>query len=160
MHHGSVSFSGVDQLQYGNMLKCISIIIKLCHSTETALIKISDHLVTAADSAALVILFNFWIWLQSSHPHPLNWFQLTQFSSFKSNHSPVTTGVPQSSLVVPLLFIIYLLPCDKIFCKFNINFHCFDDDTLLYLTSTPNSSLLLFQWNKSGYSSNFLRLKQ
>lgn len=67
MRHGSVSFSGEDQLQYGIMLKCSSSSIKLCHSTETALIKISDHPVTAADSAALAMLHL--LDLEGSH-HP------------------------------------------------------------------------------------------
>lgn len=54
----------------------------------------------------------------------------------RSKPSSVTTGVPQGSAVVPLIFIMNLPPL----CKFNFIFHCFADGTLLFLLRRPMSS--------------------
>lgn len=103
----------------------------------------------------------------------LKWFQ-----SFLSNRSfsvslgplsssvvQLTCGVPQGSSFAPLLFLLYMLPLGSIMSKFGISYHCYADDTQLYIPIKCNNILPYKRLEACQYeikewlTNNFMLLK-
>ena len=102
----------------------------------------------------------------------LSWFssylsdrrQYIAIQNNKSSMVSVTKGVPQGSVLGPLLFTIYMLPLGQIIRLHGLSFHCYAEDTQIYVSvspvqTTPPPALSdCIHDIKSWMSLNFLKL--
>ena len=62
-----------------------------------------------------------------------NRFQSVSIHSHSTAPSPMLTGVPQGSVLGPLLFSLYTTPLSYIVSATPISYHFYADDTQLYI---------------------------
>ena len=132
------------------------------HSTELAALRLVDHLITQMDSCK--ILTNIYIDLSKAFDtlnhsillEKLQYYgatgtslsllgnyvsdrcQYVEYNGHRSNTLPITTGVPQGSVLGPLLFLIYINDLPMVSDVFNMLMYA--DDTTLYCNIDQNVS--------------------
>lgn len=158
------------------------------HSTETALLRVTNDILRSMDSGLVNILIL--LDLSSAFDTVCHEILITRLSNIgitgsalswlisyisdrkyyitiqghKSGIAPVSQGVPQGSVLGPLLFIIYISPLGDIIRMHGLQFHCYADDIQIYLTtssdrlSLPDSLTACIRDIKHWMSLNFLKI--
>ena len=133
------------------------------HSTETALLKIVNDLLTSLDqgkvsilslldlSAAFDTIDHSILFQRLEHSFGISGTTLAWFKSYisdrtqcvsvnrlKSSPTPLLYGVPQGSVLGPLLFVLYTHPLSAIVQHHALSHHCFSDDNQLYKSVSPS----------------------
>ena len=152
-------------LSFYNLLLPYQSAYRKFHSTETALLTVHNNIICAMDQGkvtALVMLDLSAAFDTVDHTillHRLeHWFgisgiALELFKSYLNSRtqsvmcngvhselSELNFGVPQGSVLGPLLFTLYTAPLGSLLSGFPINYHLYADDTQLFISFDDESS--------------------
>lgn len=151
-------------LNTNNLFPSLQSAYRQFHSTETALLKVTNDILRSLDSNQDVIL----VMLDLSAAFDtldhdilvrrletyfgfsakvLQWFksyftgraQSVVIGDSVSSPRPLEFGVPQGSILGPLLFSLYMAPLQNVISKHDLNCMLYADDTQLYIAVNPKN---------------------
>ena len=153
----------VDHLKAHHLYEVFQSAYRQLHSTETALLRVQNDLLRAVDThgGAILVLLDLSAafdtidhqrllhTLESSFGikgKVLDWFQsyltgrtqTVQIKKSTSEPHELKYGVPQGSVLGPILFTIYTTPLGQLIRRHGLTFHLYADDTQLYLAFKPS----------------------
>ena len=151
-----------DYMTENNLHEHLQSTYKPGHSTETALVKVQNDILTSIDQHGLVILVMLdlsaafdtidhdILFSRMENTLGITGQALAWFKSYLSGRTlrikidksfselqDILWSVPMGSVLGPLLFLIYLLPLGKLIRKHGLELHIYADDTQLYLAIKP-----------------------
>ena len=155
----------VDRLNTTELWPRFQSAYRACHSTETALLRVLNDLLTASDGGQVSllslldlstafdtidhdILFHQLEHVFGKENSALFFFrsylserkQMVSISGYNSNPSTLLHGVPQGSVLGPILFLLYTQPLSQIIDRHSVFHSEFADDSQLY-DSVPREQL-------------------
>ena len=121
------------------------------------------------DHTILIHRLEHWVGLSGT---ALSWLRsyltgrsyTVNLANYESDKHYISSGIPQGSILGPLLFSLYILPLGELISAHNVNFHFYADDTQLYISVAPDDPRALdpllscLSSIKCWMSQNFLKL--
>ena len=153
-----------DHLLRNNLMEPFQSAYRPNHSVETALLRVCNDILRSMDQRKVTVLVlldlsaafdtvDHQILLHRLQSRfgvtgvVLDWFtpyltgrhQCVTINDTCSNPKLLKCGVPQGSVLGPLLFLVYVSPLGNVIRKHGLDFHFFADDTRLYLAFDANA---------------------
>jgi hypothetical protein len=161
-----VAIQLVEHLESNNLHEILQSAYRKYHSVETALLKVHNDILCSIDNNKSVFLIlldlsaafdtvNHEILLRrlenvfGIRDLALKWFKsylanrtfFVSVEGSQSSHHSFDCGVPQGSVLGPILFLLYISPIADIIRSHGLDFHLYADDTQLYISFSCSSDV-------------------